>query len=70
MILSLNGFLTFYFLFTPLDKSNSATKLHNEVVNLDKFKRETIQKLKKLGLSTEEATELLDKEETETQANN
>jgi hypothetical protein len=62
MILSFNGYITFYFLFAPLNKFNSATKLHNDVVNLDKFKQETIEKLKKLGLSTEEATELLDKE--------
>jgi hypothetical protein len=78
MIFSFNGFITFYFLFGPLNRFNSATKLHNDVVNLDKFKQATIKKLTKLGLSTKEATELLDKEatelldkdETELQANN
>ena len=70
MIFSFNGFITFYFLFGPLDRFNSATRLHNDVVNLEEFKQETIKKLKKLGLSMEQATELLDKEETEKQANN
>ena len=68
MVYSFNGIITYYFLFTPLTKFNLTTKLYNDVVNLDKFKQETIKKLKKLGLSTEEATELLDKEKTETQA--
>ncbi len=64
MIISFNGFMTFYLLFATTNKFNSVTKLFNDVVNLDKFKQETIGKLKKLGLSPEEATELLDKEET------
>jgi CBS domain containing-hemolysin-like protein len=66
MIFSFNGFITFYFLFAPLNRFNSATRLHNDVLNLEDFKQKTIKKLKKLGLSMEEATELLDKEETET----
>ncbi len=67
MILSFNGLITFYFLFAPLNGFNSATKLFNDVVNPEKFKQETIKKLRKLSLSIEAAIELLDKEEPEKQ---
>ena len=65
MIFSLNGFLTSYFLFTPLTSFTTATKLHNDVVNLDRYYQETLKKLTKLGLSIAEATELLGKEVAE-----
>lgn len=37
----------------------------SNVFSIDEYKEKTIKKLKKLGLSTEEAIELLDKEEIE-----